>query len=70
MIVRSGAELNKLFNTVEYCGFLGQLDLEEFKLFNLEYPNATITQVLENIRIKCVQIGLLTLHIISGFRME
>jgi hypothetical protein len=44
MIVRSGAELNKLFSTIDYCGFLGQPKLEGLELFNLEYPDVIINQ--------------------------
>lgn len=44
MIVRSGAELDKLLETIDVSGFFGKCKPVSLKLFMEEYPNATISQ--------------------------
>ncbi|PGH05607.1 hypothetical protein AJ79_06774 [Helicocarpus griseus UAMH5409] len=44
MIVRSGVQLEKLFDTIEACDFLGHLEEDELKNFRNEYGQITINQ--------------------------
>ncbi|OJJ46469.1 hypothetical protein ASPZODRAFT_2129488 [Penicilliopsis zonata CBS 506.65] len=43
MIVRSGVDLERLFDTIQACGFLGDCSPEELQEFKQEYPDARIT---------------------------
>lgn len=43
MIVRGGAELDKLFETIEISGFMGRCNMEQLRLWHIMYPNATVS---------------------------
>lgn len=43
MIVRGGAELDKLFDTILASGFLGKCNVEDLVMWRNMYPNRTIS---------------------------